>query len=459
MAYVIPAPATPAVPVAGSSDLFPVRRVFCVGRNYAAHAREMGHDPDREAPFFFMKPADALVPGGGDVPYPPATADLHHEIELVVALGAGGKDIPVEAANDTIWGYGVGVDLTRRDVQGEAKKLGRPWDMGKGFDHSGPIAALHPKSETGLIEDASISLEVDGPSPVLEHHPSDLVGSGDDLVSVRVVELPRGSDLHRHAGRGGRRGEGQPPGGQGRRPDHSRLHPRLTAETGAMRITTWNINSVRSPAAGLEALEEVQPDVLCLQETKATPDQFPAKAFAEAGYPHQIVQGMKGYNGVAIVSRVPIEDSGSRDWCGKPDARHAAGRTADGIEVHCFYVPSGGDVPDPSKNEKFKHKLDFLAEMRDWFGKERKPSDPMVLVGDLNIVPLENDVWSHKQLLDVVSHTPVEVDAMEAFRAGSTGWTAPVTSRRSRSGCTRGGATGPATGRRATGADASIMCG
>ncbi len=186
-----------------------------------------------------------------------------------------------------------------------------------------------------------------------------------------------------------------------------------------MRITTWNINSVRLrlPLA-LKLLEEVQPDVLCLQETKATPDQFPAKAFAEAGYPHQIVQGMKGYNGVAIVSRVPIEDSGSRDWCGKPDARHAAGRTADGIEVHCFYVPSGGDVPDPSKNEKFKHKLDFLAEMRDWFGKERKPSDPMVLVGDLNIAPLENDVWSHKQLLDVVSHTPVEVDAMEAFRSG-----------------------------------------
>ena len=124
MAYVIPAPATPAVPVAGSDDLFPVRRVFCVGRNYAAHAREMGHDPDREAPFFFMKPADALVPGGGDVPYPPATSDLHHEIELVVALGSGGKDIPVEAANDAIWGYGVGVDLTRRDVRARRRSSG-----------------------------------------------------------------------------------------------------------------------------------------------------------------------------------------------------------------------------------------------------------------------------------------------------------------------------------------------
>ena len=162
MSYVIDAPVVTAVPVAGSSDRFPVRRIFCVGRNYAAHAREMGHDPDREPPFFFTKPADALVTDGADMPYPPATADVHHEIELVVALGAGGADIPVDAANERIWGYGVGLDMTRRDLQGEAKKLGRPWDMSKGFDHSAPIAALHPVSETGILETGAIWLEVNG---------------------------------------------------------------------------------------------------------------------------------------------------------------------------------------------------------------------------------------------------------------------------------------------------------
>lgn len=162
MDYVIDPPAQAAIPVAGSAKLFPVRRVYCVGRNYAAHAREMGHDPDREPPFFFMKPADALVTGGADMPYPPATSDLHHEIEMVVALKSGGRDIPVEQANDHIWGYAVGLDMTRRDIQGEAKKLGRPWDMGKGFDKSAPIADIHPVTETGLIEDAAIWLDVNG---------------------------------------------------------------------------------------------------------------------------------------------------------------------------------------------------------------------------------------------------------------------------------------------------------
>ncbi|MCR9177692.1 MAG: fumarylacetoacetate hydrolase family protein [Alphaproteobacteria bacterium] len=162
MAYAITPPAQAALPIAGSEDLFPVRRVYCVGRNYAAHAREMGHDPDREPPFFFMKPADALVTGGADMPYPPATSDLHHEIEMVVALKGGGANIPVEAANDLIWGYAVGLDMTRRDVQGEAKKMGRPWDMGKGFDKSAPIAPIHPITETGLIESADIWLEVNG---------------------------------------------------------------------------------------------------------------------------------------------------------------------------------------------------------------------------------------------------------------------------------------------------------
>ena len=141
--HVIPPPAQATVPVAGGGS-FPVRRVYCVGRNYAEHAREMGHDPDRELPFFFMKPADALVTGGADMPYPSMTADLHHEMELVVALKSGGSDIAEAEALSHVWGYAAGLDMTRRDLQGEAKKVGRPWDMGKGFDHSAPIGDLVP---------------------------------------------------------------------------------------------------------------------------------------------------------------------------------------------------------------------------------------------------------------------------------------------------------------------------
>lgn len=160
--FVITAPATPSVAVAGSSARFPVRRVFCVGRNYAAHAREMGSDPNREPPFFFTKPADAVVPADGAVPYPPATGDLHHEIELVVALGAGGADVAPERALDLVWGYGVGLDLTRRDLQAAAKDSGRPWDMAKGFDASAPCSALHPASAVGHPANARIWLEVNG---------------------------------------------------------------------------------------------------------------------------------------------------------------------------------------------------------------------------------------------------------------------------------------------------------
>ena len=141
--YVIPPPPQVSVPVAGGGS-FPVRRVFCVGRNYAEHAREMGHDPDRELPFFFTKPADSLVIGGADMPYPPMTSDLHHEMEQVVAIGTGGADIAEADAMKHVWGYTVGLDMTRRDLQGEAKKLGRPWDMGKGFDHSAPIGTMVP---------------------------------------------------------------------------------------------------------------------------------------------------------------------------------------------------------------------------------------------------------------------------------------------------------------------------
>lgn len=141
--FVIAAPPQAYVPVQGGGQ-FPVRRVFCVGRNYAEHAREMGHDPDRELPFFFTKPADSLVIDGADMPYPTMTKDLHHEMELVAGLKSGGADIPVERALDCVWGYAAGLDMTRRDLQGEAKKLGRPWDMGKGFDHSAPIGAMVP---------------------------------------------------------------------------------------------------------------------------------------------------------------------------------------------------------------------------------------------------------------------------------------------------------------------------
>ncbi len=142
MTYVVPAPEQATVPVDGSDALFPVRRIYCVGRNYAEHAREMGFDPDREPPFFFMKPADAIVGDKATIPYPAKTEDFHYEIELVVAIGTGGRDIAVEDALSHVFGYAVGIDLTRRDVQIAARKMGRPWDMGKGFDQSAPCAPL-----------------------------------------------------------------------------------------------------------------------------------------------------------------------------------------------------------------------------------------------------------------------------------------------------------------------------
>lgn len=159
MPYAIPAPPITTIPVVGG-DPFPVRRIYCVGRNYAAHAREMGHDPDREDPFFFMKPADAIVPTGSTVPYPPKTADYQHEIEMVVALAKGGRDVPVGKALDLVFGYAVGLDMTRRDLQGAAKKMGRPWDMGKGFDRSAPCAPISPASKTGHIRKGAIWLKV-----------------------------------------------------------------------------------------------------------------------------------------------------------------------------------------------------------------------------------------------------------------------------------------------------------
>ena len=159
--YVIAPPPVSSVPVAGGGA-FPVRRVFCVGRNYAAHAREMGADPDRELPFFFCKPADALVTGDADMPYPAMTKDLHHEMELVVAIGTGGKDIPVEQALSHVWGYAAGLDMTRRDLQNAAKKEGKPWDMGKGFDQSAPIGTMVPASSLPDPTKGKIELKVNG---------------------------------------------------------------------------------------------------------------------------------------------------------------------------------------------------------------------------------------------------------------------------------------------------------
>jgi fumarylpyruvate hydrolase len=159
--FVIPAPVQPALAVAGSSDRFPVRRIFCVGRNYAEHAREMGHDPDQDPPFFFTKPADALVHSGAILTYPTMTADLHHEAELVAAIGTGGAAIDAAKALHHVWGYAAGNDLTRRDLQAEAKAMRRPWDMAKGFDNSAVVGALRPATQGHALSGA-IRCQVDG---------------------------------------------------------------------------------------------------------------------------------------------------------------------------------------------------------------------------------------------------------------------------------------------------------
>lgn len=162
MNYAIPPSPPVTLPVDGTDAVFPVARVFGVGRNYAEHAVEMGHDPDREPPFFFMKPATAVVPNGGSLPFPTATDDLHHEIELVVALGSGGTDIPVEEALEHVFGYAVGLDMTRRDLQDRAKEMRRPWDLAKGFDRSAPMSALRAAEAIGHPSSGAIWLRVNG---------------------------------------------------------------------------------------------------------------------------------------------------------------------------------------------------------------------------------------------------------------------------------------------------------
>ncbi|MCB1960849.1 MAG: fumarylacetoacetate hydrolase family protein [Rhodocyclaceae bacterium] len=166
MNTVIDAPQPTVLPVAGSDAVFPVRRIYCIGRNYAAHAREMGGQPDRDPPFFFCKPADAAFAASGetptDWPYPPRSTDVHHEIEMVAAIGRGGQDIAVADALDHVWGYGVGLDMTRRDLQAQMKALGRSWEIGKAFDHAAPISALRPAGEIGHPARGAIWLEVNG---------------------------------------------------------------------------------------------------------------------------------------------------------------------------------------------------------------------------------------------------------------------------------------------------------
>lgn len=162
MADAIPAFEIPRLQIDESDETFPIRRIYCVGRNYAAHVREMGGDPGREPPFFFMKPADAYVPSGSSLSYPPVTKDLHHEIELVVAIGRNGSNIAEKDALDHVFGYGVGLDMTRRDLQAEAKKLGRPWAMAKGFDESAPMSHLRTAARIGHPDKGEIRLEVNG---------------------------------------------------------------------------------------------------------------------------------------------------------------------------------------------------------------------------------------------------------------------------------------------------------
>jgi fumarylpyruvate hydrolase len=196
MKYAIPVPAVTTVAVT-NGESFPVRRIYCVGRNYAAHTREMGHDPNREPPFFFMKPADAIVPSGSTIAYPSQTEDYHHEIEMVVALKGGGRDVPVENALELVYGYAVGLDMTLRDMQSVAKKMQRPWDMSKGFDQSAPCSAISPVSEVGHPSKGTIWLKVNDETRQTGDL-SDLIWNVAETISAlsRLVELAPGDLIY-----------------------------------------------------------------------------------------------------------------------------------------------------------------------------------------------------------------------------------------------------------------------
>jgi fumarylpyruvate hydrolase len=214
MDYAIAPPAIPSLPVQGSALRFPVRRIFCIGRNYAEHAKEMGATVEPGRPMFFCKPADAVVADGADVPYPSATSELHHEVEMVLALGAGGRDVPVERAASLVWGVGVGLDLTRRDLQAQAKAKGHPWDVAKAFDHSAPVSALRRLDGALPGPDTELRLDVNGAlrqqarlgemihdvphilaalSALFELKPGDLVFTG---TPAGVAALSRGDRFH-----------------------------------------------------------------------------------------------------------------------------------------------------------------------------------------------------------------------------------------------------------------------
>ena len=185
-------------------------------------------------------------------------------------------------------------------------------------------------------------------------------------------------------------------------------------------LATWNINSIRlREALVAKLLTEEAPDILCLQECKSPVEKMPLETFRALGYAHCVARGQKGYNGVAILSKLPIEDAGDRDFATLGHARHVAARLENGVTIHNFYVPAGGDIPDRAQNPKFGQKLDFLTDMTHWFAAERPHK--AILVGDLNIAPREDDVWNHKQLLKIVSHTPVEVEHLGAVQEAG-GW-------------------------------------
>ncbi len=184
-----------------------------------------------------------------------------------------------------------------------------------------------------------------------------------------------------------------------------------------IKLVTWNINSVRARIEQTgKLMDDYDPDVICFQETKVQDHMFPAKYFTERGYIHHAIAGQKSYNGVAIMSRIPLENIDRTDWCGKGDARHIEATIAGNVTVHNFYVPAGGEIPDAAVNDKFAHKLDFLSEMTAW--SQDLPKDSRnILVGDLNIAPYESDVWSHKKLLKVISHTPLECEKLLTLMA------------------------------------------